>query len=133
MNIVGLFGVNDRNDDRAQKAERHEPLLPIREAIVLIGVRHAVENLFRVDEVKAMLLQVSPPLRLVPCDHLWSVYTLRIFVKRRSREGLTPALSRAERSEGTPSPQGEGRRLERVVGRHCFSYRYRRTVERYCR
>ena len=33
---------------------------------------------------------------------------------------LTFALSRAERSEGTPSPQGEARRLERVVGPQAF-------------
>lgn len=32
--------------------------------------------------------------------------------------GLTPAFSGAERSEGTPSPQGEGRPLERLVGPH---------------
>ena len=51
---------------------------------------------------------------------LWSVplvIALEVMCQLRSVSCRpTPALTGAERSEGRPSPQGEARRVERVVG-----------------
>src|SRR3989304_5067355 len=102
VDVVALFRVNDRNDHRAEKPRGHEPLLLIREPIVFVGVRNAIENLLRVDKVEPMLLEVGSPLPLIPGDHLWSVYTSKIYVKEDPRRSLTLAVSGRRASKASP-------------------------------
>jgi len=81
VNVVGLFGVDNGDDDFAEKPQRDEPSLPVREPVVFVRVGHALEHLLRIGEVESVLLEVPSSLRLIPRDHLWSVYTSCIRVK----------------------------------------------------
>ena len=83
MDVVVLFRMNDGHDDLANKTEADEPLLVISEPIVFVGVRHALEHLLRIDEVESVLAEILPSFRLIPGNHQWNVYTLRILVKQQ--------------------------------------------------
>ena len=60
------FGVGDRHDDALEEPQRHETPLAIGKPVVLIGERHAGEDLCGVDEVETVPAQVFPPLALAP-------------------------------------------------------------------
>ena len=112
VNVVTLFGVDDGHDDLAEKPQGDEPLLPVREPIVFVRVRHALEHLLRIGEVESVLLEVPSSLRRIPRDYPWSVYTSCIRVKGWLAVGLTPRLS-AWRRAGPLQP---------VVGRAWKGY-----------
>lgn len=56
-----IFGlrVNDGHWDASQEAKRFEPLLTVGEAIVFKGVGRTPEDSRRIDEIKAVLLEVD--------------------------------------------------------------------------
>ena len=64
-----FFGVNDGHDDLTKETQADEPLLVVSEPIVFVGIRHTIEHVLGVDEVEAMLSEISPPFRLIPRDH----------------------------------------------------------------
>ena len=70
VDVVVLFGMNDGQDDLTEKPQGDEPLLAIREPIVFVGVRHALEDVLRVAEVQRVLFKVPSSLGLIPSDHL---------------------------------------------------------------
>ncbi len=88
VNVLALFGVDDGHDNLAEEPQGDEPLLGIGEPVVLVRVGHTLEHLLSVNEIESVLLEVPPSLRLIPRDHLWSVYTKCIRVKRWRPEGL---------------------------------------------
>lgn len=69
-------GVNDRNNNAAEKAERYKALLSVIKSIILKSKRWAFEYTPYIDEVEAMRLEVEPTLPFVPGKlHIRIVYT----------------------------------------------------------
>jgi hypothetical protein len=89
MDVIILLRVNDRHDSAAERTERHKSLLSVGNAIIFVGKRDAIENLFGIDKVETMLLEIGLTLSLVPVDHKAIVYTIRIFVNFSRSRGLT--------------------------------------------
>ena len=81
MEVIAFFSVNDRNDDPAKKAECHETLLVIGQAIVFIRIGDTLKHHLGVDEVESVFPEIRPALCPIPGYQLWSVYTNRICVK----------------------------------------------------
>lgn len=76
--VLGLR-VNNGHGDALEKAQRHEALFLVTEAIVFIGERGAIENLFGVHEVEAVVLQIPLALRLVPREPHGLVYRHSVY------------------------------------------------------
>jgi hypothetical protein len=81
--VVVFLYMSHRHHDLAEKPQGDESLLTVRQAIILVGVRHAREHQLCITEVQPMLLEVRQALRLIPRDPLSSVYTFRMGVNRR--------------------------------------------------
>lgn len=113
MYVVALFGVDNGDDDLAEKPQRDEPSFPIREPVVIVRVGHALEHLLRIGEVESVLLEVPSSLRLIPRDHLWSVYTSCIRVKGWRSEGLTRVT--------VEDPRRLNDRVERILAKGASS------------
>jgi len=110
VNVVALFGVDNGDDDLAEKPQRDEPSFPIREPVVFVRVGHALEHLLRIGEVESVLLEVPSSLRLIPRDHLWSVSTSCIRVKGWRSGGPTRAIATIRPGTSTIDRGHSGRR-----------------------
>ena len=71
--IVGLR-VNYRNRDASKQAKRLEPLLAIGKARVFIGECESIEDGRRVNEIKAMILDIAGTFALGPGELHAEVY-----------------------------------------------------------
>ena len=113
MNVVALFRVDDRNDHRTEKAQGHEPLLSIRQPIVLVGVRDAIEHLFS----NPCLFKLVR--RLTSCQVItWRVYTRPAYTSSRVPRGVRGGLTYAFFTPCTCFCGGARRCVPRVC---CFS------------
>jgi hypothetical protein len=65
---IAGFGVHHRNDHTIEEPKRHEALLAIFEAVVLIGIGWTIEDFRSVGEVQAVLSKVGLALGLVRCE-----------------------------------------------------------------
>src|SRR4051812_16014443 len=75
------LGVDDGNHNSSEESQRHEPLLAVREAIVLESESRSLKYSGCIYEVQTMILQVKTTLPFVPGKpHRHSVYTLRLCV-----------------------------------------------------
>src|SRR5262245_53623957 len=66
--FIFSLGVNYRNNDAVQKAEGHESLLLVFEAVVLIGEGWTFKHFLCIDEIEAVSLQVGLSLAFVPAE-----------------------------------------------------------------
>ena len=60
--------MHDRNRDTREQPERDESLFAVRQPIILVRIRQAVEHMLRIGKIDAMIVQVYPTLRLVPYE-----------------------------------------------------------------
>src|SRR5436190_6640162 len=79
VNARRRLGVNDGNDHSSEKSQRREPLLVVREAIVLEGESRSFEYSGCIYEVQTMILQIKTTLPFIPGKpHRHIVYTPRL-------------------------------------------------------
>jgi hypothetical protein len=69
MEIPPAFRVGHADDATVEPAEQVDPLLLVREAIVLFGEDGVIEDLLAALEVQAMLAEVGFAFDIVPGDH----------------------------------------------------------------
>lgn len=83
MNSVLGLGVNDGHGNALEHAKCHEAFFFVTEAIILVGKCETMENLFSVNEVETVVLQVPPALRLVPRKMHGLVYRHSVYTSSR--------------------------------------------------
>jgi hypothetical protein len=69
MEILPAFCVGHANDAAVEPAEQVDPLLLVREAIVLLGKDGVIEDLLAALEAQAMLAEIGFAFGIVPGDH----------------------------------------------------------------
>jgi hypothetical protein len=95
VDVLGGFGMDDRERDTLQESQCYEALFVVREAIVLIRYRRSFKYARHIDEIETMLPEIGLPFPFIPGEaHMQSVYTETGLVNSGSR-ALTPALSDA--------------------------------------
>ncbi len=86
-----------------KQAESNEALLPIREAVIFERERWTIEDLRRIDEVDAVVLEIPQPFSFVPFEpHLRSVYTRQ---PRRNAGVLLPDNAANQRRADARNPE----------------------------
>lgn len=88
MDVIALLGVDEGDYVPPQKSQGHESLLAIAETVIFIRVGDPLEDLFCVNEIESVFLQVQTPFSLTPCNHRESVYTNGICVKEKAPRSL---------------------------------------------
>lgn len=82
MDALPGLGMDDRDGETLEQAQRHETLFVITEAIILVGERGASEYPFGVHEIEAMVPQVPLAFRLVPREPHPLLYILNVYTSR---------------------------------------------------
>ena len=88
MYTILRLRVDDGHGDSLEQSKRHETLLLVTEAIILVGERKTIEYLFGVHEVEAVIFQVPFALRLVPRKSHELVYSHYVYTS----SGATTAV-----------------------------------------
>src|SRR3970040_791012 len=89
MYTILRLRVDDGHGDTLEQSKRHEALLPVTEAIILVGEREIIEYPFGVHEVETVVLQVPLALRLVPRESHDLMYRHTVYT---SSGGRTPQI-----------------------------------------
>ena len=89
MDVIALLGVDKGDNVPPQKAQCHVSLLAIAETVIFIRVGDALEDLFGINEIETVFLEIYTPFSVIPSDHREIVYTDGICVKEKALRGPT--------------------------------------------
>ena len=87
---MALLGVDKGDNVPPQKPQGHVSLLAIAETVIFIRVGAALEDLFGINEIETVFLEIYTPFSVIPSDHRGIVYTDGICVKEKALRGRYP-------------------------------------------
>jgi hypothetical protein len=102
VDVILLLGVDERHNVPPQKPQGHESLLAIAETVILVRIGDALENLFGINKIETMFLEIDTPFSVIPGNHHGIVYTDGICVKEKALRGPTAREFRLDFPEACP-------------------------------